>query len=101
MQKTLAKMLGLKLFDELEPNQYQGQEPTSVTMDIDAWSHRLVSVRYDGQDRTESYSAYNVVRKGDIPKTSLSSQQLQQAAGDEQSLEYWGLYANRSRYWQG
>jgi hypothetical protein len=77
-QKEFAKMLGLKLLDDINPNDYQGQPATKVELTVDARSHQLVSVNYVGQDRKEQYSAYGVARQIPIPKATLTGVQLQQ-----------------------
>lgn len=78
-EKALAQKLGLTLFKDLDPNDYQGQAPIAVLMDVDIWSHRLVGVTYVGQDRTETYSGYGIVHDIALPKATLSSTQLQQS----------------------
>jgi hypothetical protein len=77
-QKEFAKMVGLKLLDKVDPNDYQGQAATKVELTVDAWSHQLVSVNYIGQDRKEQYSSYGVVRQVPPPVAKLTGTQLQQ-----------------------
>jgi len=76
LQKDLATILGYKLFDDLEPNEYQGQQPTVVSVVVDAWSHNLVEVAYAGQKRIETYSDYGVQKPVSLPKAVMSGQQL-------------------------
>lgn len=77
-QKEFAKKVGLKLLDNVQPNDYQGQPATKVTLQVDAWSHQLVSIDYTGQGRHETYSAYGVNHPIAIPAAQLTGPQLQQ-----------------------
>ncbi len=77
-QKEFAKMLGLKLLDKVDPNEYQGQAATKVELTVDVWSHQLVSVSYAGQDRKEQYSSYGSTHEIALPNATLSGEQLQQ-----------------------
>lgn len=78
LQRELARSLGYQLFNDLDPNDYQGQAPTEVDMTVDIWSHQLRSVSYVGQKRTETYGTYGVYRQLGLPKPQVSSQELQQ-----------------------
>jgi len=77
-EKTLAKKLGIKLLDKLDPNSFQGQPPIKVELRVDAWSHRLVSVKYQDSGRNETYASYGVQHQVVLPQTKLSGQQLQE-----------------------
>ena len=77
-QKEFAKKVGLKLLDNVQPNDYQGQPATKVELQVDAWSHQLVSIDYTGQGRHETFSAYGVAHPITVPVAKLTGPQLQQ-----------------------
>jgi len=81
-QKAFAQVMGFKVLDTLEPNDYQGQKATQIKIDVDAWSHTLVTVDYGNQSVKETYSSYGVNAPVEIPKSTISAQKLQELFGE-------------------
>ena len=77
LEKAFTNDLGIKTLDNIDPNNYQGQQAVKVKLTVDAWSHRLVEVSYVGTKHQEFYSSYGVPINKQLPKATISGQQLQ------------------------
>lgn len=63
----------------LNPDDYQGQKPTTLIVSVDAMSHHLLSVDTKGvQGYTQEFSSYGVNRPLQLPKNTITSAELQQ-----------------------
>lgn len=76
-EKAFAADLGLHTLDNIDPNNYQGQQPIQVEVSVDVRSHHLVEINYGTSQHLEYYLSYGVPIQVALPHANLSSQDLQ------------------------
>ena len=76
-QKAFAQSVGIKTLDEVDPNSYQGQSAIKVQLLVDARSHQLVGIHYSNAQHNETYSGYGVTADVEVPKATITNQELQ------------------------
>lgn len=83
-EKAFAADLGLHTLDNIDPNNYQGQQPIQVDVSVDIKSHHLAEINFNSLQHQEFYSSYGVPIQVAIPKANLSSQELQKLISQTQ-----------------
>lgn len=64
---------------QFNPDDYKGAAPVPVQFTVDIVSRNLTKIDYGGSaGRTEIYSGYNLFRNIDIPKNTITIEELQQ-----------------------
>ena len=76
-EKAFAADVGIKTLGQLDPNNYQGQQPIQAQFTVDVHSHQLAEVSYVGSSHQEFFSGYGVPLKVSIPKATISGLTLQ------------------------
>jgi len=76
--KQFGKEMGLHSLDQLDPNAYKSQQAVKMNITIDALARQLVSASVPDSDYVQTYSAYDVPVRLDLPKDPITSQELQQ-----------------------
>lgn len=84
LEKAFAADLGLHTLDNIDPNNYQGQQPIQVEVSIDVHSHHLAKINFGTSQHVEYYSSYGVPIQVGIPTAHLSSQDLQKLISQTQ-----------------
>ena len=79
MLKELAKYIGLKNTDDLNPADFKGQPPIEVTITVGKLSRQVIEVTYGGGQK-ETYSAYGLSKPIQLPSSTISLSDLQQKA---------------------
>ena len=77
--KELAKYLGLKDTNDLNPADFKDQPPIEVTINVGKLSRQILEVQYAGGQK-ETYSAYGMSTPIALPKSTISLNALQQKA---------------------
>jgi hypothetical protein len=75
--KKFAKNEGLKELEEIDAQAYKSAQPLAVKMTVDVRAHRLVSVE-QANGATQTYENYDVPLKVELPKNTITNEQLQQ-----------------------
>ncbi len=75
--KSLDKTLNLKQMDKLNPDDYQNADPVKIKLTIDKLSRRLTKIYYQEEQRQEEISGYGISKNIDLPKDTISSQELE------------------------
>lgn len=80
MLKAFGESVGLaSQVADLDPKNYQGQEPVAIKVTVDAKSRHLVTVGMDGQEaQTEKYTSFGIVKPVKIPTKHITTEELQQ-----------------------
>lgn len=77
MMKLIGEMTGINEHESIDPSLYKDQAPVTETISIDVMSRRVLSV-VDGSGVTEKYSSYGTIRAMDLPKDTITFEELQQ-----------------------
>ena len=77
LEKAFAEDMGLHTLDNIDPNNYQGQQPIQVMVSVDVRSHHLAEINYGSLQHQEYYSSFGVPIRVAVPKATLSGQDLQ------------------------
>lgn len=80
-EKAFAAALGIKLLDNVDPNNYQGQSAAKVQLSVDVRSHQLAGITYPGAQHKETFTSYGVPVQTQEPKASISTKELQTLIG--------------------
>ncbi len=75
-EKAFAQDLGLKILDDIDPNQYAGEAAIKVTISVDAWSHQLSAINFPDHHQ-ESYTSYGVTTPLTVPNATITGAELQ------------------------
>lgn len=77
-EKAFAADLGLHTLDNIDPNNYQGQQPIQVALSVNIKSHHLAEINYGSASaHQEYYSSFGVPLTVVIPTATITSQMLQ------------------------
>lgn len=76
-EKQFAADLGLHTLDNIDPNNYQGQQPIQVKLSVNIHSHHIAEVNFVGTQHQEFYSSFGVPLNVSVPVATMSSQALQ------------------------
>ena len=77
-QKAFAADLGLHTLDNIDPNNYQGQQPIQVEVSVGILSHHLAEINYGSSSaHQEYYSSFGIPLNVATPTATISSQMLQ------------------------
>lgn len=77
LMKNFSSSVGLHVFDQLDPNQYQGQNPTHMLMTVDVRSGHLVTAELAGTKYKQEYTGYDVPVMASAPKDTITAAELQ------------------------
>lgn len=77
MLKEFAELVGITQLETTDPAQFSSSPDLNVTLNVDVWSRQLKSVAFNGNERSETYSAYGLYRDVDVPTDTISIQELQ------------------------
>lgn len=79
MLKLYGKGVGLgEQVAQLDPSKYAEAQPTDLRLTVDVASRRLVSLEFPGNaNRKETYSSYGIVQDVELPKKTISTEELQ------------------------
>jgi hypothetical protein len=77
LMQHFAQLLGLHDLDSLDPNNFQGQQPTKMQLTIDARSRHLVAVEMESTHDKQTYTAYDVPVRVSAPAKTISVTELQ------------------------
>ncbi|HSW79823.1 MAG TPA: hypothetical protein VLG47_03535 [Candidatus Saccharimonadales bacterium] len=77
-EKQLANDLGIKTLSQIDPENYASQDAIKMNFVVDAHSHRLSAIKFQSSSHTETYTAYGMPPRTDIPKTTISDTKLQE-----------------------
>jgi hypothetical protein len=81
LMQTFGKQVGASQFASLDPNAYAQAAKVQVTLKIDARSHTLAELNETSAGRVESYQGYGVIANTDLPKATLTTQELTDRLG--------------------
>jgi len=81
-EKAYTKILGSKVLDNVDPNNYQGTQAIKISASVDVWSHRLKTVRYTTQNHQELYSAYGINKPFRTTNATITTEQSQSLLGN-------------------
>jgi hypothetical protein len=84
LEKAFAADLGLHTLDNIDPNNYHGQQPIQVDVIVDVRSHHLTEINFNSLQHQEFYSSFGVPIQVATPQASLSSQDLQKLISQTQ-----------------
>lgn len=73
----LAKDIGLQTADSLDPKQYKDSPPIELTITVDKLSRHLVKLKNSASSQEEIYSSYGLSAPVDVPKKTISIDELQ------------------------
>jgi hypothetical protein len=89
--QVLAKYVettGVGNAKELDPAQYEGAPSTPITVEIDLLSRHINKIEFVDSARTETYSAYNVQQKVELPDDTIGIDELQKRLSEiEQKMQ--------------
>lgn len=74
--KTFANEVGLRNFDNIDPNSYSGTPPFETLLAIDVRSRHLSSVTQTDGQQPQKYSGYGIPVQLDIPKQTITEDEL-------------------------
>jgi|GEM_PF-1125811 len=77
--KEIAKYIGIKNTDDLNPADFKDQPPIEVTITVGKLSRQIIEVTYTAGQK-ETYSSYGLSAPIELPKTTISLNALQQKA---------------------
>lgn len=80
--KEFAANLGLHDFDQLDPSAYEGQEPLKLQFTVDVRAQRLIKISIPEASYEQTYSAYDVPVKIELPKETITPEELRQRLGE-------------------
>lgn len=74
--KKYDEMLGLELFGELNPDDYESSPSIKVKLYVGKQSRQLLKIEYE-EGRAEEFTAYGIKKEIDIPENPLSRMELE------------------------
>ncbi|MCA9342933.1 hypothetical protein KC950_02905 [Candidatus Saccharibacteria bacterium] len=74
--KKYDEMLGLNLFESLNPDDYENTPAISVKLYVDKTSRQLLKVEYE-DGRAEEFAGYGIQKEVDIPENPISRTELE------------------------
>jgi hypothetical protein len=77
MMKTLAKSSGFHQLDNLDPNNFSGQQPFEILMTVDAHAKQLITAEGVGAPIKQTYSGYDIPTNTEAPTTTIPIEELQ------------------------
>ncbi len=77
MLKEFAKSMGMSQLDSVDPTNYKDAEPLTFKLKVDVWAQQLTGIEYSGGQRNETIGSYGIPRHVDLPKDSISIEDLQ------------------------
>lgn len=77
MMKSLAKALGLKELDSLNPQDFADKEPFEMLLTVDISARQLVSAEAIGADIKQAYSSYDMPVSVVPPTSTITTAELQ------------------------
>jgi hypothetical protein len=84
MLKQFGKYVGLEQLEGLDPQQFATSPPLEFTMEVDVWSQHMTVLHFQDSaqqsselGRTEKLTGYGISHTIDIPKKSVSVEELQ------------------------
>ncbi len=81
LMKEFSKQVGLSDLKDIDPNNFQG-EALTVQLTVDARAKRLVEVYVPANDFRQKLSSYDVPVATEVPKDSISADELQKRLGE-------------------
>ncbi len=70
-------MTGVGDPSQFNPDDYANAPKVPIEITVDLISRRVAKISYSGQNRTESYSGYNLYRQINIPEQTITIEELQ------------------------
>lgn len=78
MMQAFAKYMHLKGLDQVDPAQYDGLNPVTMTVWVNPASHQMVQLTFPGSGFTEGYSDWGLLPAIQIPTKTITTTELQQ-----------------------
>lgn len=83
-EKQFASDIGLKTLDNIDPNNYTGQQALQVQVSVNIRTHHLAEISYGGTQHKEDYMSFGIPLNVTIPVATMSSQALQSLISQSQ-----------------
>ena len=84
LMKSYAKVLGLHSLDQLEPDQFRGQKPFTLSFTIDARARQVVEIATPDTGLKQTYTSYGVPVHMQLPSKTITGQELQKRLSELQ-----------------
>lgn len=84
LMKEFAQSLGLHGLDQVDPASYKDQPSFKLQITVDTKAQHVVRIKADDTKSEQSYSGYDVPVQVELPKQTITGQQLQQLLSEVQ-----------------
>lgn len=74
--KSFAQEVGLKNFDNIDPNSYSGTPPFETVLTVDVRSRHLSTVSQSDGQQSQKYSGYGIPVQIEVPKKTITEDEL-------------------------
>ena len=78
LMQLFAHDVGLKSLDTVDPNQYAGLSPVTITVSVDRLSHQLVKISYGNSGFLQTYGDWGLLTPITVPSHTITTTELQQ-----------------------
>jgi hypothetical protein len=84
LMKEFAKAVGLRGLEQLDPKAYEGQPSFKLRMVVDARAHHIVRLISPENGYEQTYTAYDIPARPELPNKTITSEELQKRFSDLQ-----------------
>lgn len=74
--KSFANQVGLRNFDDIDPNSYSGTPPFETVLTVDVRSRHLSGVAQADGQQAQKYGGYGIAIQTEIPKKTITDEEL-------------------------
>lgn len=84
MMKSFSGSVGLHGLDQLDPENYRGQQPFKLKITVDARARQVIQITAEQNNSKQTYTGYGIPVQIDPPKNIISGAELQKRLQDLQ-----------------